>query len=292
MNAKKPQARNSDFVLKTPKQELQDLFAGEEVVAFRPKFARRFGIEAALFIAQAIYWQVHVGPENWFYKRRDAEREEGVQGKILPPSTSSKQSWEWELALPRRSQELARRKLRDAGLLEEKYRGIPRQLYYRVNLEAAAEFIRTDCQSVKSALKDGQEPPARESSPTNKADSSTQLSHRLGKDHSKTISSSSNAAAEKEMVIIKNAEDARRHQALLSTYGQNLVTLAVEGVVSAGRRAFVSNIENFLRSGIHGSTVQASAEDRKFADAGAAIFGFSASDIGGHIFDGDGVRLD
>lgn len=277
--------------LKTPKEQLDDLFQGYEVIPVRPFMARALGIEAALFVAQAIYWQVHAGPGNWFYKRRDAERAEGARGGILPPSSPSKQSWEWELGLPRRSQELARKQLRGAGLLEEKYMGIPRQLYFRVDLDAVAEFVRTNGQPVKSAHTDGRGQPTKRPVQTNKVASNGQLSHRVGKDHPETISSSFNAAAEKTTVIILNAEDDRRHQSLLAAFGQDVVTLAVNKVVDAGKRPYVSNVEKLLRSGVHGNTNQSSAEDRLFAEASAAAFGFTAIDVGGYIINGEAEQL-
>ncbi len=49
--------------------------------------------------------------------------------------------WELETGLSRREQETARKKLRKEGILEERYRGIPRRKEYRLNIPVLLEKI-------------------------------------------------------------------------------------------------------------------------------------------------------
>jgi hypothetical protein len=116
------------------------LMGNQEVISFSPAIARAIGdVEATVFLCQACYWQSIVGPGEWFYKLRDAERDD--EGGIVPPSDASRQSWEWETALSRTRQESARRKLTGLGLLEEKRREVPAKLFYRVNLDRLTGFL-------------------------------------------------------------------------------------------------------------------------------------------------------
>lgn len=116
------------------------LLGNREVIPFSPAIARAIGdVEATVFLCQACYWQSLIGPGKWFFKLRDAQR--GDDGRLLPPVDATRQSWEWETALSRTRQESARRRLKALGLLEEALKGVPAQLYYRVNLDRLTEFL-------------------------------------------------------------------------------------------------------------------------------------------------------
>ncbi len=70
---------------------------------------------ATIFLTQFIYWTGKQNdPDGWIYKTQ-AEIEE-------------------ETGLSRSEQETARRQLKFKGLIEEEYRGLPRKIYYRVNI--------------------------------------------------------------------------------------------------------------------------------------------------------------
>ncbi len=121
-------------------QLVAQLVGNRDVIPFSPALARTIGnVEATVFLCQACYWQSIVGTGKWFYKLRDAER--NSEGQLVPPSNSSRQSWEWETALPRARQESARKRLRALGLLEEDLRDLPAKLYFRVNLERLIELL-------------------------------------------------------------------------------------------------------------------------------------------------------
>ena len=86
-------------------------------VAYYTAFAGVLGgVEAGVLASQFFYWygKGH-NPEGWIYKTQ-AEIEE-------------------ETGLTRRNQETARKKLRELGVLEENYAGMPAKLYYRLNLD-------------------------------------------------------------------------------------------------------------------------------------------------------------
>lgn len=78
------------------------------------------GVKETILLCQLIYWtgKQH-DSEGWIYK---------TQKEILE-----------ETGLSRKEQETARRHLRDKGFVEEKFTGVPRKLYFRVNLDAINE---------------------------------------------------------------------------------------------------------------------------------------------------------
>lgn len=116
------------------------LLGNREVIPFSPALARALGdVEAAVFLCQACYWQTLIGDGDWFYKLRDADRDDA--GRIKPPVDASRQSWEWETGLSRTRQESARRRLRALGLLQETLRGVPAKLYYRVDMDRLVDFL-------------------------------------------------------------------------------------------------------------------------------------------------------
>lgn len=72
------------------------------------------GITSGLMLSQGMYWSSRTtDPEGWFYKTAE--------------------EWEEETALSRREQETARIRLRNTGFWEEKLRGVPAKLHYRID---------------------------------------------------------------------------------------------------------------------------------------------------------------
>lgn len=89
---------------------------GSRIVAYSVRYAQLAGgsVTAGVFLAQLIYWaDKGADPDGWIYKTQP--------------------DWTDETGLSRSEQEIARRKLRDAGVLEEWRRGVPARLYYRVD---------------------------------------------------------------------------------------------------------------------------------------------------------------
>lgn len=125
-----------------------------EVVAFRPALARELGAIPALFLCQACYWQGIAGADEWWYKLRNADRD--ANGLMVPPDNASRQSWEWELGLTRAEQEGARKILCQHGLLEERLKGVPAKLHYRVNLDRLFEFLLNNQQMAGFNQLDGE----------------------------------------------------------------------------------------------------------------------------------------
>jgi hypothetical protein len=99
--------------------------SGEEsYLEFNARCIRKFGPAAGTFLRQLVYWTgKRHNEEGWIYKTQP-EMEE-------------------ETGLSRRSQEKARKILRSTGVLEEVKRGIPRKLWYRVDLEALLGIMET-----------------------------------------------------------------------------------------------------------------------------------------------------
>ena len=88
-------------------------------IAFHRIFVTLTGsLEAALFLSQALYWQEVAdrnGDRGWFYKTRD--------------------EWKSETALPRYSQEKARKSLVSLGVLEEKRIGVDGKMHFRLDID-------------------------------------------------------------------------------------------------------------------------------------------------------------
>ena len=86
-------------------------------IAFHRVYAKiSGGITSGLMLSQAMYWSTRTNDsEGWFYKTAD--------------------EWEEETALSRREQETARMRLRNTGFWEEKLRGVPARLHFRIDLD-------------------------------------------------------------------------------------------------------------------------------------------------------------
>lgn len=85
-----------------------------KTIPFDPRFAKLgINISAALFLSQAINCQVD--EDGWFTKRQS--------------------EWQDETGLTIYQQMYARTKLAEMGILEEKQKGMPRQIYYKVNFD-------------------------------------------------------------------------------------------------------------------------------------------------------------
>ena len=84
-------------------------------IAFNPAFRKITGsTNAALLLSQAFYWSKRTkDPEGWFYKKRT--------------------EWMEETGLTEDELDEARKKCRGIGVIEEKLKGVPAILYYRVN---------------------------------------------------------------------------------------------------------------------------------------------------------------
>lgn len=99
-------------------------------VAFQRSFVRLgVGVTGALLLSQMVYWHNRTDG-NWFYKTQ-AELEE-------------------ETGLTRYEQEGARKKLLNAGVLEEVKKGIPAKLYFRVNEVALQAHLWPEIQAQPS----------------------------------------------------------------------------------------------------------------------------------------------
>jgi hypothetical protein len=95
---------------------LQD--ALDRPIAFHRVFVKLTGsVTAALMLSQAVYWtkRANSGGVGWFYKTIT--------------------QWEEETGLSRHEQETARKALRRFSFWQEERRGVPAQMYYRVDIK-------------------------------------------------------------------------------------------------------------------------------------------------------------
>lgn len=106
-----------------PYESLRRLLS-DRPVAFHPELARLFGgINEALFFQQIAYWSGKGSDPEWIYK---------TQTEL-----------EHETCLSRYQQEQARKQLKKLGVLEDARRGVPAQLYYRINWSAVFRLLET-----------------------------------------------------------------------------------------------------------------------------------------------------
>ena len=94
----------------------------ERPIAYHKPLIRKFGLAPGVFLGQLLYWHGKGSKDGWIYKTQEEMKE--------------------ETCLSRRNQETARKKLVEAGVLEEELRGVPARLYYRVNTTKLAECLR------------------------------------------------------------------------------------------------------------------------------------------------------
>jgi hypothetical protein len=98
------------------KEAFFNFFASQRV-SYPADFINVFGShQAAVFLSQLIYWHGKGSDkEGWIYK---------TQAEL-----------EAEIGLTRRQQDAVRKRFRNAHLIEEKFSGIPRRLYFRLKMD-------------------------------------------------------------------------------------------------------------------------------------------------------------
>jgi hypothetical protein len=88
----------------------------EDYFVFQARCISKFGLAAGVYVRQLVFWEGKgQDPEGWIYKSED--------------------EMEAETGLRRRAQREARKVLTTCEVLEEKRKGVPCRLFYRVNLE-------------------------------------------------------------------------------------------------------------------------------------------------------------
>src|SRR5215212_11943853 len=112
----------------TPKVNLQleqaiQAILSDRPIAYHASLARALGsVTAGVLLSQFLYWQPRSrDPDGWFWK---------TQVDIAD-----------ETALSRTETETARKVLVRAGVLEEKRRGVPAKMHFRVNLTKVVELL-------------------------------------------------------------------------------------------------------------------------------------------------------
>lgn len=110
-------------------------------VAFYLSLSQLAGsIPAGLLLSQSLYWTSHGrdidANDGWFHKTHE--------------------QWQQETALTRAEQETARKRLRALGLLQEAYRGMPRRLWYRIDLARLGDLLGqpSGCELSRAALRE------------------------------------------------------------------------------------------------------------------------------------------
>jgi len=111
-----PHAQIFDYIKSLPEQS--------NFIVIPALFIKKFGVKAALFLSQVLYWSGKgKGNEEWFYK--------------------SYQEWKKELGLTRGEIDTARKKLKKLNLLETKIKRVNGSpvVHYRVKVNVLADWI-------------------------------------------------------------------------------------------------------------------------------------------------------
>lgn len=105
-----------DEVVRDPETGEEDYFT------FQARCVRKFGPAAGIYLRQLVFWtgKKSIDPD-WIYK--------------------TEEEMEAETGLRRRGQREARKVLGSYEVLQERYRGLPRKLWYRVDLVKLAELL-------------------------------------------------------------------------------------------------------------------------------------------------------
>lgn len=102
-------------------------------IAYQACFVRFGGVTGAVLLSQLVYWHNRMDG-SWFYK---------TQKEIKS-----------ETGLTREEQETARRRLVSADVLEEKRRGVPAKLYFRVKADRLEELLLKGETKTKTSMRD------------------------------------------------------------------------------------------------------------------------------------------
>lgn len=91
------------------------------VIALQQSMIKTIGLDAAVMLSQALYWQKKMGNRSWYKTQQD---------------------WKSEIGLSRRQQERARSILRAQNpcFWVERYAGNPRRLYYLVDMDTLSSI--------------------------------------------------------------------------------------------------------------------------------------------------------
>jgi len=99
-------------------------FLQSKPVAYYPDFAAISGsTNAGVLLSQLFYWKdKESDPDGWIYK--------------------TQKDWQTEIYLTRNEQETARKKLRENGILQERLKGNPAKLYYKIDFDVIIERLK------------------------------------------------------------------------------------------------------------------------------------------------------
>lgn len=105
------------------KQYILSLVGAAPIAFYRPFADLAGSATGGLFFSQLMYWSGKgVDEEGWIFK--------------------TQHEWEEETFLTRSEQESARKALRKIGVLEEKKKGTPARLYYKINFENLHKWLQ------------------------------------------------------------------------------------------------------------------------------------------------------
>lgn len=117
---------------------------GDRPIAFNRAYARITGsVEAGLMLAQGIHWSGQADKDGWFFRTQE--------------------KWEDDTTMSPAQQRTARKRLRaishnDSPLWEEKEQGLPKQLFFKVNLDVLANLLSHNNKSSTIITSSSEEP--------------------------------------------------------------------------------------------------------------------------------------
>lgn len=234
-------------------------------IAFHRVFVPLGGVTGALFLSQLLYWSDRGSEGNgWIYK--------------------TQAEWTDETGMTRREQETARRQLREAGVIEESYKGLPAKLFYRINFEALSVFIEGQVKvaEARTSKDGGNVHPVCTKAPskrggnrqsTNRTETTTEITaeaervlSECGKQAAAASVDEKLEVARKRGAVIESEEDQLVLAELIAEFELPKVLEAIDAVRHEDhRRAYASTLRKKLKSSVAlQKNKQAVENSRKF----------------------------
>jgi hypothetical protein len=138
-------ARNPSGYMTSEEREQRKVLKAElaghklfHMLAFEARAVRAFGADAGIFCRQLLFW-------------------DGKGKDPLGFIWKTEEDWRNEVGLNRNAQRRARKTLKAKGVLEEEHRGVPRRLWFRLDLERLIELVGAYADKTDTGETDEQE---------------------------------------------------------------------------------------------------------------------------------------
>lgn len=210
-------------------------------------------------------------------------------------------SWEAVLGIGQEAQVVIRKKLKAAGLLEEKKAGVPGRLHYRVQADVYLSFLAgkpvNTPESGKTGIKNPEKPEPRIQENRNQESGKTGgYSRDRTVDRTASFSRKGAAAAKKTPPSILHGvtcwtpRDRAQIQALVEEHGPTAVEQAAAEIKTTGDEALPSYVQSLLQRNQHHAEKQPQPDTSDLLAAARAALGFCEPSPAAEPLDGEFSR--